>query len=78
MKNLKLKLLAAKIELQWWFIRRERDEGNRLLKSGFSHSSQKFLTLNRRFSKHCTQAMKAQREYERATGIHLHTEQIRA
>ena len=29
MKNLKLKLLAAKIELHWWFIRREKEKGNR-------------------------------------------------
>ena len=76
MKSLKLKLLAARIELHWWFIRRQRKKGNKLLEAGFSHSSERFLALNRSFSKHCAQAMKAQWEYERASGIHLYAEQI--
>ncbi len=71
MKNLKLKLLAAQIELHWWFIKRQRKKGNKLLESGFSYSSKKILALNRSFSKHCAQAMKAQREYERTSGIHI-------
>ena len=78
MKSLKLKLLAARIELHWWFIRRQRQKGNKLLESGFPHSSERLLALNRSFSKHCAQAMKAQREYERASGIHLYAEQMRA
>lgn len=65
MKRLKLKLKAAQIELNWWFIRRERKKGERLLNKGLSHSSAKMLELNRHFSKHCAIAMKAQRDYER-------------
>jgi len=71
MERLKLRLLAAKNELQWWHIRRQRHKGNRLQRAGFSLSSQKFLALNQSYSKHCAQAMKAQREYESATGIYL-------
>lgn len=78
MERLKLRLLAAKIELHWWHIRRARLKGDRLMKAGFSHSSQKFLALNQSYSKHCAQAMKAQRKYENATGILLHTQQMRA
>ena len=69
MKNLKLKLLAAKIELYWWLIKRERQKGNAIMNSGFQHSSPKMLALNRNFSKHCAAAMKAQREYEELAGI---------
>ena len=69
MKNLKLKLLAAKIEMHWWFIKREREKGNKMMDSGCSHSSPKMLSLNRRFSKHCAIAIKAQREYDELTGI---------
>lgn len=68
MKSLKLKLLAAQIELHWWFIRKQREKGKKLLESGYTHSSKKFVALNRSFSKHCAQAMKGQREYERETG----------
>jgi len=71
MESYKLKILAAQIELHWWFIRRERQKGNRLLEAGFTHSSKKLLALNRSFSKHCAQVMKAQGEYECATGICL-------
>ncbi len=69
MGRLKLKLKAAQIELNWWIIRRERRKGEALLKKGHSHSSAKMLELNRRFSKHCAVAVKAQREYERLAGI---------
>ena len=69
MKRLKLKLLAAKIELNWWFIRSERRQGNRLLRSGASRCSKKMLSLNRRYSRHCTRALKAQREYERTADM---------
>ncbi len=65
MVRLKLRLKAAQIELNWWFIRRERRKGANLLKKGHSHSSPKMLKLNHRFSKHCAMAMKAQRNYER-------------
>ena len=64
MGRLKLKLKAAQIEFNWWMIRRERRKGAALLKKGHSHSSTKMLELNRRFSKHCAVALKAQREYE--------------
>ncbi len=64
MVRLKLRLKAAQIELNWWFIRRERRKGADLLNKGHSHSSPKILKLNRRFSKHCAMAMKAQREYD--------------
>ncbi|MBP8640672.1 MAG: hypothetical protein KBI01_07215 [Oscillospiraceae bacterium] len=74
MKSLKLKLIAAQIEVHWWFIRKQRKMGSKLLESGYTHSSPKFVALNRSFSKHCTQAMKEQLEYERATGICLHRE----
>ena len=74
MERLKLRLLAAKIELQWWYIRRQRQKGNRLLQTGLSLSSQKFLALNQSYSKHCAQAVKAQREYESVTGIQLHAQ----
>ena len=69
MKNLRLTLLAAKIELQWWFIKKQREKGNKLMDSGCNLSSPKMLSLNRRYSKHCTIAIKAQGEYERAMGI---------
>ena len=68
MKKLKLKLLAVRIELHWWFIRRQRQKGKQLLEAGLPYSSQKIVELNRRFSKHCAIAMKAQREYERMAG----------
>lgn len=70
MKTLKLKLKVAQIELNWWFIRRERRKGEDLLKKGLSHSSEKMLKLNHRFSKHCAMAMKAQRDYERLVGAY--------
>lgn len=78
MKKLKLKLLAAKIELHWWFIKRQRQRGRQLLETGASPSSKEFLALNRSFSKHCTQAMKVQREYERAAGSCFEAGQLRA
>jgi len=78
MESLRLKLLAARIEMLWWLIRRERHTGKRLLESGFSHSSRKLLSLNQRFSKHCTQAMKAQKEYESAFKIMANVEKLRS
>jgi len=69
MKNLKLKLLAAKIEFYWWFIKRERQQGNKIMNSGNQHSSPKMLALNRNYSKHCALALKAQREYDELAGI---------
>ena len=69
MKKLKLKLLAARIELHWWFIKRERQKANKFVKSGYQHSSSKMLALNQRFSKHCAIALKAQREYDDMVGI---------
>ena len=68
MGRLKLKLKAAQIEFNWWMIRRERQKGAALLKKGHSHSSEKMLELNRRFSKHCAVAVKAQHEYEHLAG----------
>lgn len=75
MESFRLKLLAARIELLWWFIRRERQKGNKLLESGFSHSSQKLLTLNQRYSKHCAQVMKAQQEYGRKAKTWTHIQE---
>ena len=75
MESFRLKLLAARIELLWWFIRRERQKGNKLLESGFSHSSQKLLALNQRYSKHCAQVMKAQQEYGRKAKTWKHTQE---
>lgn len=64
MKKLRLRLLAVRIELTWWLIRREREKGRQLLEAGQQHSSKELLKLNRRFSKHCASVMKAQRAYE--------------
>jgi len=71
MESFRLKMLAARIEFQWWFIRRERRKGKKLLDSGLSHSSEKLLALNRSFSKHCALAMEAQKEYERSIATRL-------
>lgn len=69
MKKLRLKLLAARIELTWWLIARERRRGRMLLQAGQRHSSEGLLKLNRRFSKHCADVMKLQSTYEAAAGI---------
>lgn len=75
MESFRLKLLVVRIELLWWFIRRERQKGNKLLESGFSHSSQKLVTLNQRYSKHCAQVMKAQQEYGRKSKTWTHIQE---
>lgn len=69
MKTLKLKLLAAEIELHWWFILRQRQKGNKLLEAGFPRSSPKLLKLNRSYSRHSAKALNAQRRYENAAGL---------
>lgn len=61
-------MLAAQIELHWWFIKRERQKGNKLLKDGFRYSSPKLLHLNQSLSGHSVAAMKAQRAYENLDG----------
>jgi len=68
MKSIKLTLLAAQIELHWWFIKRERQKGNKLIKAGFRYSSPKLLHLNQSLSGHSVVAMRAQRAYERLDG----------
>ena len=68
MKSIKLALLAAQIELHWWFIIRERQKGNRLIKEGFRYSSPKLLHLNQSLSGHSVAVIKAQRDYERLDG----------
>ncbi len=68
MKSIKLALLAAQIELHWWFIKKERQKGNSLLKAGFRYSSPKLLYLNHCLSGHSVGAMRAQRAYERLDG----------
>ena len=68
MRRTKLALLAVQIELHWWFIKRERQKGNKLLKTGTRYSSPKLLYLNRCLSGHSAGAMRAQRAYERLDG----------
>jgi len=68
MKRIKLSLLAAQIELHWWFIKRERQRGEKLLKAGFRYSSPKLLYLNRCLSGHSACAIRAQKAYERLDG----------
>ncbi|MFB0919358.1 MAG: hypothetical protein QMB62_00520 [Oscillospiraceae bacterium] len=68
MGRVKLVMKAAQIEFNWWLIRRERRKGAALLKRGHALSSTKMLRLNRRYSKHCAIAVKAQREYEHFAG----------
>ena len=63
MKKLKLRILAAKIEWHWWFIRRIRKQGNSLLSREVPLSSQKFYLLNRKLSAHSTKALKVQAAY---------------
>ena len=69
MKTLKLKILAAEIELHWWFIRRQRQKGNAIIKAGLPCSSPKVNKLNRRYSSRCVKAMNAQKRYERALAL---------
>jgi len=69
MKKFKLTLLAAQIELHWWFIKKGRRRGDKLLRNGTAYSSERFLSLNRSFSKHCAKAMKAQSEYDKLLGV---------
>jgi len=69
MKTLKLKILAAEIELHWWFIQRQRKKGNALIDAGFPRSSPKVNKLNRRYSNRCAKAMKAQGKYEHALAL---------
>jgi hypothetical protein len=76
MKSIKLTLLAAQIELHWWFIKRERQKGNSLIKAGFRYSSPKLLHLNQSLSGHSVGAMKAQRAYERLDGTYSTLEDI--
>ncbi|NCB74642.1 MAG: hypothetical protein EOM51_07865 [Clostridia bacterium] len=64
MKTLKLRFLAAEIELHWWFIRRQRRKGNALLKAGIPRSSPKINKLNRRYSSRCAKVINAQKKYE--------------
>ena len=64
MKKLKLRILAAKIELHWWFIRKIRKQGNSLLSREVPLASQKFYLLNRKLSAHSTKALKAQAAYD--------------
>jgi len=65
MKKTKLTLLALRIEFIWRLIVRELKKGQRLLRAGYTHSSPCLLKLNQQYSKHCAQAMTAQRAYER-------------
>lgn len=64
MKTRKKRLLAAKIERYWLKIKKEKEEGRRLLETGCTYSSEELVTLNQRFSKHCASVMKLQKEYE--------------
>jgi len=64
MKKLKLRVLSAKIEWHWLFIKRTRKKGNSLLSSGMPLTSQKFYILNRKLSSHSTKVMKTQAVYD--------------
>lgn len=65
MKILKLRILAARIEWHWWFIKKIRKQGNSLLNQKVPLSSQKFYYLNRNLSSHSTKAIKAQTAYDK-------------
>lgn len=69
MKRLKQRLLAAKIEYYWWRIQREKKQGKRLLEDGCKHSSEEFIALNNRFSKHCASVLRVQKQYEEMTKV---------
>ncbi len=64
MKKLKLRILAAKIEWHWLFIKRTRKRGNSLLSSGIPLTSQKFIKLNRRLTSRSTKVIRSQMVYE--------------
>jgi len=65
MKKLRLLFLAAKIELHWNFIKKNRKKGVYLLSRGVPLTSRKFYMLNKELSLHSTKTIKAQSEYER-------------
>jgi len=65
MKKLKLRVLSAKIEWHWLFIKRTRKKGNSLLSSGMPLTSQKFYILNRKLSSHSTKVLKTQAVYDK-------------
>ena len=64
MKNLKLCILAFRIEWHWRIIRRTRKRGNSLLNHGVPYSSQKLYLLNKTLSTHSVRALSAQSEYK--------------
>ena len=64
MKKLKLRVLSAKIEWHWLFIKRTRKKGNSLLSNGIPLTSQKFYILNRELSSHSTKVLKNQAAYD--------------
>jgi len=68
MKKIKLTLLAARVELHWWYIIEARQKGGRLVREGAPYSSERFLALNRMLSRHAAKALRAQLEYEHLGG----------
>ena len=65
MKKIKLMFLAAKIEWNWLFIKKERMKGRILLNKGDSLSSTKLLRHNRLLSKYAVREMRAQNSFSR-------------
>ena len=63
MKEIKLWLLASKIEWHWWFILRIRRKGTYLLNGGIPFASQRLYKLNRNLSMHSTKVIKAESAY---------------
>lgn len=63
MHYLKRIILAAQIEFNWKLIRKEREKGKKLLAEGNSLSSEKMVSLNKHYSKHCAAATRAQQKY---------------
>jgi hypothetical protein len=68
MKKIKLILLAAQIEWQWWLIRKERKKGRSLLSKGYALSSCEMLKQNSVLSKRSAKLIVAQRAYSQILG----------
>jgi len=68
MKKIKLILLAAQIEWQWWLIKKEREKGRSLLIKGYSLSSCEMVKQNSILSKHSAKLINAQRAYSQVLG----------
>lgn len=65
-KNVKLKLLAMRIEYHWRIIMGYRFSGNQRIEAGERYTSEIIVDLSNRISKHSSKLMKLNMEYERA------------